>query len=65
MRTEQDVRSEILAALEQHTNKHHGQGRYNTPWRPGADGGTLAVTEDAAYAYGISWYDHKTEWCIY
>jgi len=61
MRTDNDVRREIFDALEQHTNKHHGHGRYNTPWRPGADGGTLAVTERPDYALGLAWYDHKTQ----
>jgi len=59
--TEIDARNEILTVLAPYQNKHHGKGRYNTPWRPGADGGTLAVTERSDYALGLAWFDHKTE----
>ena len=57
--TDADVRRAILDALEPHRNRREGSDRYNTPWRPGADGGTLTVTERSDYALGLSWYDHK------
>jgi hypothetical protein len=59
MITEQDTRTAIFAALEPYRNKQHGRNRYNTPWRPDADGGTLAIDERHDYALGIAWHDHK------
>lgn len=58
-RSEDDIRRLVLDTLEPYRNKHHGRNRYNTPWRPGADGGTLAVDEDGSYGLGLKWYDHK------
>lgn len=49
----------ILEALAPYKNTEHGSNRYNAPWRPNADGGTLAVDKDAAYGLGLKWYDHK------
>ncbi|HEU5087818.1 MAG TPA: AAA family ATPase, partial [Roseiflexaceae bacterium] len=49
----------ILDALAPYKNTDHGSNRYNTPWRPGSDGGTLAVDQDAAYGLGLKWFDHK------
>jgi len=60
-RTDDDTRRDILAALEPYRNRQHGRNRYNTPWRAGADGGTLAVDEDSAYGLGLKWYDHKDD----
>lgn len=56
-----DATRQILSALEPYRNTKHGAGRFNTPWRSGADGGTLAVDEDRTYGLGIKWYDHKTQ----
>lgn len=56
-----DMTRQILSALEPYRNTKHGAGRFNTPWRSGADGGTLAVDEDRAYGLGLKWYDHKTQ----
>lgn len=53
------ITQQIMATLAPYRNKQHGQNRYNTPWRPDADGGTLAVDQDAAYGLGLKWYDHK------
>lgn len=58
-RSESDIRRQVLDALEPYRNKHHGRNRYNTPWRQGADGGTLAVDEDGGYGLGLKWFDHK------
>jgi hypothetical protein len=54
-----DTKTAILQALEPYQNTQHGEGRYNTPWRPDADGGTLAVSENDDGL--LVWYDHKTE----
>jgi hypothetical protein len=55
-----DATRAILEALTQHKNTDHGADRYNTPWRPGSDGGSLSVQRDSAYGLGLKWYDHKT-----
>lgn len=57
--TTDDTTRQIRDALASYHNTHHGANRYNTPWRPGADGGTLAVDEDPAYGLGFKWFDHK------
>lgn len=57
--TEADATRQIMDALAIYHNPDHGRDRYNTPWRPDADGGTLSVQPDAAYGLGIKWYDHK------
>jgi hypothetical protein len=54
------VTRQILDTLAPYRNSHHGTNRYNTPWRPSSDGGTLAVDEDTAYGLGLKWFDHKT-----
>lgn len=59
--TDADTTRAILDALEPYRNKREGKNRYNTPWRDGADGGTLAVDEDAGYGLGLKWYDHKDD----
>lgn len=54
-----DPTQTILSALEPFKNTKHGTNRYNTPWRVGADGGTLAVDVDSSYGLNLKWYDHK------
>lgn len=49
----------IMNTLAPFHNPDHGRNRYNTPWRPNANGGTLAVDLDPAYGLGIKWFDHK------
>jgi hypothetical protein len=54
-----DTKTAILQALRPYQNTQHGEGRYNTPWRTDADGGTLSVSENSDGL--LVWYDHKTE----
>lgn len=54
-----DITQQILDTLKPFANTQHGQNRYNTPWRTGADGGTLAVDVDSAYGLNLKWFDHK------
>lgn len=53
------ITQQLMDALASFKNTDHGRNRYNTPWRPDSDGGTLAVDLDDAYGLGIKWYDHK------
>lgn len=47
---------QLEAALASYRNMRAGKNRYNTPWRNGSDGGTLAVD----FALG-KWFDHKDQ----
>lgn len=53
------ITQQLMDALASYKNTDHGSNRYNTPWRPNADGGTLSVERDTAYGLGLKWYDHK------